>query len=111
MPDFYNRYRALYGMLLEELKRSTKVEASDTPVRPIFSSHRDRRSNTSEGGQTFDLQSSLFSTLMLLSLLQTPDLVDVNSEVLSAPFIPLVLECTRSRIWRVCPTFVSDLQC
>lgn len=51
--------------------------------------------------QTSNLHSSLFSVLMLLSLLQSPNRVDQTVASDSDAFVPFVKACTKSRVWKV----------
>lgn len=56
---------------------------------------------TSGFSQTSDLNSSLFSILMLLSLLQTTNRVSGVLDSPSDAFIPIVKACASSRVWKV----------
>lgn len=53
--------------------------------------------------QSSNLDSPLFAILMLFGLLQTRESAEGTEETvsLSAPFIPLVRACARSRVWKV----------
>jgi hypothetical protein len=51
--------------------------------------------------QTSDTQSSLFSVLLVLSLLQTPDRAPGEGEIYSDAFVPFVEACSKSRVWKV----------
>ncbi|SCV70448.1 BQ2448_1842 [Microbotryum intermedium] len=79
--DFFGRLPSLHGVLKSELERSTKDNLDDLP--------------------TSDLHSSLFSVLMLLSLLQSPNQVGSSSDALADPFIPIVRACATSRVWKI----------
>ncbi|GAA5977823.1 hypothetical protein JCM11641_006083 [Rhodosporidiobolus odoratus] len=80
LDEFFGRYPALEAVLRDELERGWKESLEDSP------------SST--------LNSSLFSILMLLSLLQTSNRVD-STLSLSAPFVPLVKACGASRVWKI----------
>ncbi|KAI5474356.1 DNA polymerase gamma subunit 1 [Pseudohyphozyma bogoriensis] len=79
IDDFFGRYPSLHAVLLKELDFSTKEHLNDLP--------------------TFDLNSSLFSVLMLLSLMQTPNRVGTESP--STPFLPYISACSKSRVWKI----------
>ncbi|SGZ26074.1 BQ5605_C024g09829 [Microbotryum silenes-dioicae] len=79
--DFFGRFPSLHGVLKTELERSTKDNLDDLP--------------------TSDLHSSLFSVLMLLSLLQSPNQVGSSNDALADPFIKIVRACATSRVWKI----------
>ncbi|GAA5824054.1 hypothetical protein JCM11251_001502 [Rhodosporidiobolus azoricus] len=83
VDEFFGRYPALKQVLREQLERGWKESLEDLP--------------------SSNLHSSLFSILMLLSLLQTPKRIGSTSTEppLSAPFIPLVQQCASSRVWKI----------
>ncbi|KAK4050266.1 hypothetical protein OIV83_003587 [Microbotryomycetes sp. JL201] len=76
--DFFGRFPALHAVLLRELEYCSREHLDDLP--------------------TSDLHSSLFSILMLLSLIQTTNRVDPTSSSPSDVFIPIVRKCAKSRI-------------
>ncbi|GAA5899201.1 hypothetical protein JCM6882_009282 [Rhodosporidiobolus microsporus] len=82
MDEFFGRYPALKQVLREELERGWKESLEDSP--------------------SSNLHSSLFSILMLLSLLQVPKRLATSSEPsLAEPFLPLVKKCISSRVWKI----------
>ncbi|GAA6027127.1 hypothetical protein JCM8097_002413 [Rhodosporidiobolus ruineniae] len=84
MEEFFGRYPALKGVLRDELERGWKESLEDSP--------------------SSNLHSSLFSILLLLSLLQTPKKIGSaasSGSSLAAPFIPLVKQCAKSRVWKI----------
>ncbi|GAA5841760.1 hypothetical protein JCM9279_003095 [Rhodotorula babjevae] len=86
IDDFFSRYPSLEKVLLAELERGWR-ESQDAQA-------------------SSNLHSPLFSILMLFSLLQTPRrVIDSNgsptSSTYSAPFLPIVKACARSRVWKI----------
>ncbi|KAM0786330.1 hypothetical protein ACM66B_001803 [Microbotryomycetes sp. NB124-2] len=79
--DFFGRFPALHAVLLRELEYCSREHLDDLP--------------------TSDLHSSLFSILMLLSLIQTTNRVDPTSSSPSDVFIPIVRKCAKSRVWKI----------
>ncbi|GAA5990105.1 hypothetical protein JCM10908_005823 [Rhodotorula pacifica] len=86
ISDFFSRFPQLHAILLAELERGLKDSLDDLP--------------------SSNLDSPLFAILMLFGLLQTRESSEAASSVqtgvaLSAPFIPLVKACARSRVWKI----------
>ncbi|GAA5888047.1 hypothetical protein JCM5296_005415 [Sporobolomyces johnsonii] len=85
IDDFFGRYPTLKGVLRDELERGWKESLDELP--------------------SSNLHSSLFSILMLLSLLQTPHSVASSihdsTPSFAEPFIPLVTACAQSRVWKI----------
>ncbi|GAA5941468.1 hypothetical protein JCM10213_006094 [Rhodosporidiobolus nylandii] len=83
VDEFFGRYPALRSVLRQQLERAWKESLEDSP--------------------SSNLHSSLFSILMLLSLLQTPKRVESapSEPSLVEPFIPLVKQCASSRVWKI----------
>ena len=81
VTDFFGRYPRLHDFLLHELEVASREHLDDLP--------------------SADLHSSLFSVLMLLSLLQSPNRVDPGAESLSDPFVGVVEACATSRVWKI----------
>ncbi|KAH8928373.1 hypothetical protein BT69DRAFT_1293401 [Atractiella rhizophila] len=80
VKDFSNQYPSLLPMLGEELNRAVKVNLDDFP--------------------TADLQSSLYSVLLLLTNLRTLNHND-NIPSCAAALIPSVEECGKSRVMKI----------
>ncbi|GAA6013372.1 hypothetical protein JCM8202_003123 [Rhodotorula sphaerocarpa] len=83
IADFFGRYPRLHATLLTELERGLRDSLDDLP--------------------SSNLDSPLFAILMLFGLLQTRESAEGTEETvsLSAPFIPLVRACARSRVWKI----------
>ncbi|KPV74232.1 uncharacterized protein RHOBADRAFT_54083 [Rhodotorula graminis WP1] len=86
IDDFFGQYPSLEKVLLAELERGWR-ESQDAQA-------------------SSNLHSPLFSILMLFSLLQTPRrIVDLaglpTASRYSAPFLPIVKACAKSRVWKI----------
>ncbi|GAA5880079.1 hypothetical protein JCM3774_003302 [Rhodotorula dairenensis] len=86
ISDFFGRFPQLHGILLAELERGLHDSLDDLP--------------------SSNLDSPLFAILMLFGLLQTRESTDAASGLqtgtaFSAPFVPLVKACARSRVWKI----------
>ena len=109
IADFFNRFPQLHAILLAELERGLQDSLDDLPVRLAralsLSSSSTVPADPSDA-QSSNLDSPLFAILMLFGLLQTRESTGTASgpqtgAALSAPFIPLVKACARSRVWKV----------
>lgn len=105
ISDFFGRFPQLHAILLAELERGLNDSLDDLPVRStcvdIHPACTERCSS-----QSSNLDSPLFAILMLFGLLQTRESSEATSGLqsgayLSAPFVPLVKACARSRVWKV----------
>ncbi|KAK4051970.1 hypothetical protein OIO90_004500 [Microbotryomycetes sp. JL221] len=79
--DFFGRFPALHKVLQHELEYCSREHLDDLP--------------------TSDLHSSLFSILMLLSLVQTTNRVDPLAPSPTDVFVPVVRKCAKSRVWKI----------
>ncbi|KAK4700043.1 thyroid adenoma-associated protein, partial [Phenoliferia sp. Uapishka_3] len=81
IAEFFGKYPSLHEVLRSELEFSSREHLDDLP--------------------TANLHSSLFSVLMLLSLLQTPNRVDASAPSTADAFLPFVKACSKSRVWKI----------
>jgi hypothetical protein len=98
--DFFGRYPQLHAVLRKELEYSSREHLNDLPVSVVSATMPEYLADNTTL-QTSDLHSSLFSVLMLLSLLQTTNRINASDESPSDSFVPIVRACAKSRVWKV----------
>lgn len=80
LTDFFKQHATLHTLVLAELRR-----------------HLDTGPTASE-----EALGSVFSALLLLSLLAVPDNSPAAAEELAAPFLPFIERYSVSPVWKVC---------